>query len=263
MLLRKVPKILHQSGFICLGALTGRIFKHLQINIGQWVSSIIFPLVFWGLFSLIMSKIMFHDGFDYTQMLPASIIIQAIIFSAMANASSIAKDHQSGLYQRFKSMPVSPISIIFSRVFGDMIKGIVAIIVFTFIGWVSGMHFYSGWCSILLFTLIPLLFLITVNLGMGIIGHWLKIQEHTSAIVSMIYAPLMMISTAFAPLKSFPEWIQPIVYYSPVTSVLSVMRSALNGEFSAELYLIPLINLLVLVIIFSAFQYHILRRNLQ
>jgi len=207
-----------------------RAVNHMIKDPGQIIGAVLFPLVFFLLFSLIMSRVMQVNNFDYDQMLPAGIVIQAMIFTAMSSASVIATDYESGLYERFNTMPFNPMLPSLARVGADLIRGLLVILIITILAISNGMIFSAGIQGVILYFVFPLLFLFVISLAMGLIGHLQKDVRKSSAITSVIYLPLIMISTAFTPISSFPQSMQQWVSMSPVTQVIDVMRMAVIGN---------------------------------
>ncbi len=250
------------SGSISAGRiLFGRVYKLMRRDPGQIVGAIVFPLIFFGLFTLIMGRVMAAQGFNYAQQLPAAIIIQAMLFTAMASASAIAADHMSGLYARLRTLPIDRSAPIMARVAGDLIRGSLAVAIIFTVALMQGLDFKAGWIWIPLFFVMPLLFLTVVSIGMGLIGHWLKNTDSASAMASILYLMLLMLSTAFAPVHLFPAWLRPLVGNSPVTQVIEIMRGSQIGQANTGDLLATLVTLSVLWLVFLRLNIFLLARD--
>lgn len=206
-----------------------RAFTHLRRNPASMVSAIVMPLLFFGLFQMVMRRIMAARGFDYTQLLPPTIIIQAMLFAAMSSAYFIAGDKTSGIMARFRSLPLHPLAPLVGRSASDVARSFVSLVVLLVVSVAAGMRFGAGWQWLPLYVLVALLFALSAALVMGLVGYQASSPEAASSIASIPYLPLIMLSNGFAPVEDFPGWLQPFVRYQPVSSAIDALR-ALAGD---------------------------------
>lgn len=199
-----------------------------QRNPATMISAFILPLLFFALFFVVMRRVMAAQGFDYVQLLPPTIVAQAMLFAGMSSAYYVAADRLSGITARLRSMPLHRAAPILGRSVGDLIRSLISLVPITVVGVIVGMRFDNA-VGVVGFTLIALAFGLVASLGMGLIGYVASSPDAAVSIASMPYLPLLMLSTGFVPVENFPGWLQPFVEWQPVTAVIDALR-AFTGE---------------------------------
>ncbi len=194
-------------------------------NPGTIVSAILFPLLFFALFNLVFGRIMKARGFDYEQLLPSTIVVQAVLFAGMSSAYYVADDRKTGVIGRFRSLPIHRAAPLVGRAIGDLSRALVSIIVVTGMGLLTGMRFERGWAWAIGYVGLALFLSLAVALGIGLIGYAAPTPEAAASLASMPYLPLLMLSSAFAPVEDFPDWLEPFVRYQPVTAAVDALRA--------------------------------------
>ena len=198
-------------------------------NPATLISAVLAPLLFFALFSIVMTRVMDAQGFDYRQLLPSTIVVQAMLFAAMSSAYYIAQDRLSGVTGRLRSLPIHRAAPLVGRAIGDLVRSLVSLLVVIAVGVAAGMRFDAGVGGFFGFIGVALLFSMAVSLGMGLIGYVASSPEGAVSIASLPYLPLLMVSTGFAPVEDFPGWLQPFVEWQPVSATIDALR-ALAGD---------------------------------
>ncbi|MEM9464858.1 MAG: ABC transporter permease [Actinomycetota bacterium] len=211
------------------GSILGRrALTRILRNPASIISATVMPLLFFGLFNLVMGRIMDARGFDYTQLLPSTVVVQAMLFTAMATSYNIADDVLSGVVGRFRSMPIHPLAPLLGRAIGDVVRGFFSLVLVLGVGVIVGMRFEAGVAWVPVYIGVGLLFVLAASLVMGLIGFRASSPEAAVSIASIPYLPLLMLSTGFAPVDDFPGWLQPFVEHQPVSVTIDALR-ALSG----------------------------------
>ena len=209
--------------------LGGRAILKAARNPATILGAVIFPLIFFVLFNVVMGRVMDVRGFDYAQLLPAAIVIQAMLFSAMASAYYVAGDRAIGITGRFRSLPIHPLAPLLGRAIGDVTRASVSLAVVLVAGFITGMRFQAGIGWLPVYVGVALLFAVAASFAMGFVGYVATSAEGAASIASIPYAPLIMLSSAFAPVEDFPGWLQGFVEWQPVTVAIDALR-ALAGD---------------------------------
>lgn len=208
--------------------LSARAVKRSRRNPASIIGAIVFPLLYFAMFNVVMRRVMNAQGFDYIQLLPPTIITQAMIFTGMASAYYIAADRLSGMASRLRSLPVHRAAPIVGRAIGDLVRAAISLTVVTVVAVASGMRFESFWGGVG-FVLMALGFALVVSLGTGLIGYVASSPDAAVSIAMIPYVPLLMFSSGLVPVENFPGWMQPLVRWQPVTTVIDALR-ALIGD---------------------------------
>lgn len=208
--------------------LAARSVRRGSRNPATILSATVFPLLFFALFNIVMRRVMSAQGFDYVQLLPATIVAQAMIFTGMSSAYYIAEDRLSGFTARLRSLPLHRAAPIVARSVGDLLRAAVSLIVVTGVGVAVGMRFESLGGA-LGFVALALGLALMVSLGMGLLGYSASSPDAAVSLASLPYLPLLMLSSGFVPVGNFPGWLQPAVEWQPVTCVIDSLRDLAAG----------------------------------
>lgn len=217
-------------GIIAGGRLLGgRALLKSTRNPASILGAVVFPLLFFALFNVVMRKIMDARGFDYAQLLPATVIVQAMLFSAMSSAYYVAEDRLTGITGRLRSMPIHPAAPLAGRAVADVGRGAISLAVLLVVAVAAGMRFESGVVWLPLFVLVALCFVVAAAVTFGLLGYIASSPDAAVSLASIPYLPLLMLSSGFAPVDDFPGWLQPFVEWQPITATIDALR-ALTGR---------------------------------
>lgn len=198
-------------------------------NPASVLGAVVFPLVFFVMFNLVARKMMTARGFDYAQLLPATIVVQAMFFTGMSSAYYVAADRLSGMTGRLQSMPIHRAAPLLARSVGDVSRAAISVVVLLVASVVAGLRFQVGVAGAVGFVLVALGFAAVVALGMGLVGTRAPTPEAASSLASIPYLPLVMLSSGFAPVEDFPGWLQGAVTNQPVTRTIDLLRALVDG----------------------------------
>ena len=229
-------------------------------NPASLMGAIMFPIVFFAMFNLVMRKTMTARGFDYAQLLPSTVVVQAMFFTAMSSAYYVAHDRTTGMMQRLRSMPIHHAAPIVARSVGDVSRAVISVLALTAVGVVAGMRFRAGALGAVGFLAVPLVFAGVFAMGMGLIGYRAATPEAAVSLASIPYLPLLMLSTGFAPTTDFPGWLRPFVRNQPVTRTIDLLRTLSSGGPIGGLAIIWLVWMVTLGVVFCWASARLFRR---
>jgi ABC-2 type transport system permease protein len=198
-------------------------------NPASILGAVLFPLVFFVMFNLVARRMMTARGFDYAQLLPATVVVQAMFFTAMSSAYYVAADRLSGMTGRLHSMPVHRAAPLVARSVGDVSRASISVLVLLIASVAAGLRFRAGVAGAIGFVVVALVFAGVISLGMALIGTRAPTPEAASALASIPYLPLVMLSSGFAPVEDFPGWMQGAVAQQPVTRTIDLLRALVDG----------------------------------
>ena len=97
------------------------------------------PIVFVLLFRYVFgSAIHVHGVTNYSDYLMPGLIAQGLAFGMIGAGVATSHDMAEGVLDRFRSMPVSRLSIVTGQVLGQYVEGVLGLTVYTAIGLVCG-----------------------------------------------------------------------------------------------------------------------------
>ncbi len=196
---------------------------------GALLGTIGFPLIFLIMFYAVLHRMLHDRGIDFGRYVTPTVVVQALMFIAIASAVSFGVDRSSGLLSRWRCLPISDSAVAFARVLVVAAEAVTATAVITIAGHLVGFRFSAGIVAGTGFVLIAVLFAVTVSAGTAIVGLTMRDPEAMTAVLNLPYLPLLVISTGFVPLKQFPHWLQPVVHWSPVSATVDALRALSAG----------------------------------
>ncbi|NHZ71037.1 MAG: ABC transporter permease, partial [Proteobacteria bacterium] len=187
-----------------------------------------------GVFFLVLFNYVFGGaiaagaGFDYLQYLLPGVLVITALQGAQQTSMGLAADFKEGVNDRFRSLPMSQSAVITGRTIADALRNIAGLVLVVLIGMLMGFRFASFGGAVVA---------IALATGIGYGFSWLgaaiaaKVrQPDMVGMLSMFWLfPLMLASTAFAPVDTMPGWLQPFVRYQPISVASDAVRGLTNG----------------------------------
>ncbi len=186
--------------------------------------------------------------FDYTfsGLLGFSLMSMAIF----GLANSMPQEKKTGTFRRLKAAPFRASQLLLANGLFYLTITLLSILLMFIIGIVV-FHFQirGSWWVVGGFTVLSAIML--VGLGLAI-GGWAKNENQSAPVSNLVSFPMMFLSGTFFPRFMFPEWMQSITGYLPLTPVIDGLRVAMT-ENASVIELLPQIGLISLwaVIIFG------------
>src|SRR5918995_6852580 len=139
------------------------------------VSALLFPMMFFAINAYGLDAAARIPGFpadSYLDFAFAFPLIQASLFGAITAGADLARDIESGFFDRLSLTPMRPVALL-----GGMLTGVVALgflqgVVFLTVGRIMGVDISSGFFGMVVIVLLTVL----VALGFGGIGAILAIK---------------------------------------------------------------------------------------
>jgi len=211
--------------------LTSRSLRHILRSPDTIITTAVTPIALMLLFVYVFSGAIDTGGakgsyIDY--MLPGILLIT--IASGIAyTAYRLFLDMQSGIFERFQSLPIARSGVLWAHVLTSLVSILVSLAlvigVALLMGFRTGASF-GAWMGV-----IGMLVLFTLALTwLAVIpGLTAKTVDGASAFsYPLIFLPF--ISSAFVPTESMPGPVQWFAENQPVTSIVDSMRALFAGE---------------------------------
>jgi ABC-2 type transport system permease protein len=207
--------------------LAGRSVRRalLRPNLVGMVSG---PLMFLFVFYIAFRSLVGDLGIDYEQFLPPAIVVQAMLLVAMSTAFFVTAERRSGLLERWRTLPIHRGAVPAARLVADTIRATICVVVIATAAHLIGFRF-DGVLAAIAFVLLAVAFALCIAAGTAAIGLTASSPEVVISLLFLPYLPLIVLSTAYVPASSFPDWLQPVVRASPVTAVADSLRAIASG----------------------------------
>jgi len=160
----------------------------------------------------------------YREYLMPGIFVQTIAFASATTAVGMADDMAKGIIDRFRSLPMARSAVLTGRSFADTIYQSGILIVLMLSGLVVGWGVHTSIPEFLL----GVLLLVAFAFAMSWIGIWLGLSVPTVEVAQQVafvtIFPITFISSAFVPIQTMPDWLQPFAEWNPVSTLTTSLR---------------------------------------
>ena len=192
------------------------------------VSSLLFPLLFWGINSNGLDAASRIPGFPADSYLDFSFafpLIQAALFGAVTAGADLARDIETGFLDRLSLTPMRPAALLAGMLMGVVALGLIQGVVFLAIGLLFGVHIQAGVGGMLLIVV----YMMLTALGFGSLGAILAFRTgSTEAVESSfpLFFVVIFLSSINLPRELIEaDWFRTIATLNPVSYLVEGMRS--------------------------------------
>ncbi|MFL1380383.1 MULTISPECIES: ABC transporter permease [unclassified Nocardiopsis] len=205
--------------------LTRRNLLHMVRSPFEPVIAIAMPVVMVLLFGFLFDEVMSGQGAgNYREFLIPAMLAMVMVYGVSGSANGTARDVSREVMGRFRSMPMSPVSLLTARTAADMVRACLEVAALVPVGLLLGWRAENGFANAALAIALLLFFRLSlVWLGV-LMGLLVPDPDASSMIVYPLAFPLTMLSTAFMPAQAMPSWMAPIAEWNPLSAVVSTLR---------------------------------------
>jgi len=206
-------------------AIARRILIRTLRSPEELASSTSTPIIFVLLFRYVFGGAIQVGHTGYANYLMAGIFVQTIAFSALSAGTGVAQDLQSGLIDRFRSLPIGRSAVITGRVVATLVRSVFTLALVVAIGLVVGFRPEGG--------AVDWTLALGLLLGFGLALSWVGIAvallvrnaEAVQNLVMTLVFPLIFLSSAFVPAATMPALLRAFVANQPMTHVIDAVRA--------------------------------------
>ncbi|HEV2073066.1 MAG TPA: ABC transporter permease [Thermomicrobiales bacterium] len=205
-----------------------RVPRQLDWLIGVTVMPLMFLLMFRYIFGGTVQATM-PAGENAVNYLVVGIVLQGIVFGGMNTALGLATDAKEGLMDRFRSLPMSRVSVLLGRVLADMAIAVFVTTITLLVGLLVGFRPTGDFMNWLAAIGMLLLVAFAMSWVGAAVGLWLKTIEAVNSIGFSLIMPLTFVSSAFTRPEFMPSWLQGFAKNQPFTLAVDTTRGLLTG----------------------------------
>jgi len=193
------------------------------------VFSTIQPVIFVLLFRYVFGGAIAVRGARYVDFLMPGIFAQTVAFGAMNTAIGLATDLNTGLIERFKSLPMARSAVLAGRTAADLVRNVFVVFLMASVGFAVGFRVHTNVIAFLAGVTLIILFGYAMSWIFAAVGLAVGDPETAQAAAFPVMAPLVFASSAFVPVGSMPGWLQPFARHQPLSVTTSAVRSLMLG----------------------------------
>jgi len=206
--------------------LTGRSMRHIFRSTDTIITTAVTPIALMLLFVFVFGGALKQSigSENYVNYLLPGILLIAVASGIAYTAYRLFNDLQSGIFERFHSMPIARSSVLWAHVLTSLVaNGITLAIIFA-VGFLLGFRTGAGPLAWLAVIGILLLFTLALTWLAIIAGLSAKtIDGATAFSYPLIFLPF--ISSAFVPTDTMPGPVRWFAENQPVTSIVNTIQA--------------------------------------
>jgi ABC-2 type transport system permease protein len=203
--------------------LTGRSLRHITRSVDTIITTTIMPIAFMLLFVYVFGGAIKSGSHSYVNYLLPGILLITIASGISYTAFRLFLDLQSGIFERFQSMPIARSSVLWAHVLTSLVANLISLVVVVVVALVIGFRSRAGVLAWLAVVGILIVFTLALTWIAMIPGLTAKSVDGASAFsYPLIFLPL--VSSAFVPTNTMPGPVRAFAEYQPVTSIVDTIR---------------------------------------
>ena len=210
------------------GVMLRRSLRHVTRSMDTIVTVLIMPIAFMLLFVYVLGGAIRAGTDHYVDYLLPGILLIAIASGISYTAFRLFNDLQSGIFERFNSMPIARSSVLWGHVLTSLVSNAISVVVIVLVALLMGFRSSAGVLAWLAAAGILVLFTLALTWIAVIAGLSAKSADGAVAFsYPIVFLPF--VSSAFVPTASMPGPVRAFAENQPVTSIVNTIR-ALFGQ---------------------------------
>jgi ABC-2 type transport system permease protein len=212
-----------------MGVMLGRSMRHILRSMDTIITVTITPIAMMLLFVYVFGGAIQTGTDNYVNYLLPGILLIAIASGISYTAYRLFMDMQSGIFERFHSMPIARSAALWGHVLTSLVSNAISVVVIILVALIMGFRSPAGVLSWLAVAGILALFTLALTWIAAIAGLSATSIDGVSAFsYPLIFLPF--ISSAFVPTQSMPSGVRTFAEYQPVTSIVNAIRALLANQ---------------------------------
>jgi ABC-2 type transport system permease protein len=209
--------------------LTRRLLVRAARNPMTLVHALLLPVAF-----LLTLKVVFGDSITTItgeNALYRSVPLVALLATMTGSTTGvvgITAERLDGLLARLWALPIHRAAGLLSRLTADTVRLGATTVVILGTGLLLGFRFQCGMAAIVLWVALPVIF----GLAFSVLATTAALYWPKAVLVEAIQPVIILgacFCTGFVPLERYPDWVQPVVRYQPMSPAVDAMRGLSVG----------------------------------
>jgi ABC-2 type transport system permease protein len=202
----------------------GRTLRHVTRSLDTIITTAIMPIAFMLLFVYVFGGAINAGPGSYVNYLLPGILLITIASGISYTAYRLFQDMQSGIFERFHSMPIARSSVLWGHVLTSLVANLISLVVVVLVALLMGFRSSAGLLAWFEVAGILILFTLALTWIAVIPGLTAKSVDGAAAFAyPLIFLPF--ISSAFVPTASMPGPVRAFAENQPVTAIVNTIRA--------------------------------------
>jgi ABC-2 type transport system permease protein len=227
----------------------------------QFLDVVVQPILFTVLFTFLFGGAIAGDTRSYLTILVPGILVQSLITASVATGTGLREDMNSGVFDRFRSLPIARIAPLAGALLVDTLRYGVAALMTFLAGLALGYRPDGGILAILGAALLVIGCAWALSWFFAFLGILSRTPEALQGIAIFVLYPLTLLSGAFVPIETMPDWLQTAAYVNPLTYLVAAARELLSTGMVGTDFLMSIAAAIAIVAVFAPVSVRAYQRN--
>lgn len=215
--------------FSDMNVMMGRSMRHITRSMDTIITVCLTPIAMMLLFVYVLGGAIQTGTDNYVNYLLPGILLMAIASGIAYTAFRLFTDMQSGIFERFHSMPIARSSALWGHVLTSLVSNAISVVVIILVALIMGFRSSAGvlsWLAVAGILVLVILALIWIAVIPGLTAK--SVDGASAFSYPLIFLPF--ISSAFVPTESMPGPVRAFAEHQPVTSIVNAIRALLSNQ---------------------------------
>jgi ABC-2 type transport system permease protein len=209
--------------------LTARSLKHVTRSADTIITTAVIPIAIMLMFVYVFGGAIRTGSSSYVTYLLPGILLMTIASGISYTAFRLFTDTQSGIFERFQSLPIARSGVMWAHVLTSLIANLISVVIVMAVALVMGFRSGAGVGAWLAVAGILILFTLALTWIAVIPGLTASSVAGASAFsYPLIFLPFL--SSAFVPTDTMPGPVRWFAEHQPVTSIVNSIRDLFAGQ---------------------------------
>ncbi len=211
-------------------ALAGRGFMKFMKSPIQLVDVILTPVISLLMFVYLFGKAMSQGDPDaYLQMVVPGVMVMAVFQASIGIGSALAADASTGIFDRFRSMPIARSAPLIGAVLADIVRYVACLVTLVVLALIMGYRFETNVVAAAGALALLIGFALAFSWMSVFLGMLIKNPTSVQGLMTILILPLTFASNVFMTKETMAGWLQAFSDVNPVSLVADAVRGLLNG----------------------------------
>ncbi len=208
--------------------MAGRSLRHITRSLDTIITVVLMPIALMLLFVYVFGGAIGRrtGSVSYIDFIVPGIVVMTVVSGIAYAAVRLSMDLQSGMVNRFRTMPVAPSSILGGQALSSTVSNLVSSVLVILVALAAGFRPNAGPVQWIVFAGLLLLFTLATTWMAMFFGLLARTVEGAGAF-SYILLLLVFVSPAFVPPSSITPFLRGFAEDQPLTPIVESMRSLL------------------------------------
>ena len=250
-----------QGGLRNTFTLTWRSVLKIRTNMEDLFGLSLTPIMYLLLFTYVFGGAISGGTHRYLQFSLPGILVLSVVFATLGTGLMLNQDIASGVFDRFRSLPIARWAPLAGAILGDMVRYTITVAVTLGFGMILGFRITAAPLAAAAGCLLLLLFAVAMCWFSALIGLLVKTPQGVQLFGFLGMFPLVFGSNLLVPTDTMPGWLQAFVKVNPITDLTGAERALLTGGPAATPVVRSLLWALGIFIVFAPLAVRVYRRK--